>query len=193
LYTSNFDFFVDNASLHLTLQPGGVQVLSPGGDAVDLANTTVPSTFGAPLSITANDASITNTSNGGGDNNTGLRIQSAGSATITASGPIAVNGNASDDAILAIIEGNNPANAPADVRVTYGTPQAPGQGLSSSGSESSGIQADNRGNGNASIEASGNITGLVVDEGNAQAHIWIPCRDLKLPERLDKAHPVDNK
>jgi hypothetical protein len=75
---------------------------------------------------------------------------------------------------LAVIEGNNPVNAPKDVTVKYGVLDAsgvfvvgPGQGLNvgnslaPGGSESTGIQADNRGNGNASIDASGNITGVV--------------------------------
>lgn len=69
-------------------------------------------------------------------------------------------GTASDWAILAIIQGTNP-DFPKNIMVTYGGgPGAPGLGLNSnpSGAESGGIQADNRGNGNASVVASGNVT-----------------------------------
>ena len=69
-------------------------------------------------------------------------------------------GTASDDAILAIIEGDNPAIAPKNVTVTW-----TGQHLTSSGANSTGIQADNRGFGNASIDASGNISGSVGASG----------------------------
>jgi outer membrane autotransporter protein len=165
-FNSNINYNTINTPINLTLQPG-VIVTSPGGDAVSAQNTTLPTVFGADVTIVANNANITNLSNSAGNNNTGLRIQSAGAATITASGKIDVTGTASDDAILAIIEGSNPL-IPKDVTVKYGIPDPsdplgqrllPGGGLTSSGSQSTGIQADNRGLGNATIEASGNITG----------------------------------
>jgi hypothetical protein len=160
-FTSNINYNTTNLPINLTLQPP-VSVTSPGGNAVNLANTTLPTIFGADIALTANDATITNTASAGGNNNTGLRIQSAGSATITASGAINVAGTASDWAILAIIEGANPVT-PKNVTVTYGVlgpggQLLPGGGLSSSGTESGGIQADNRGMGNATINASGDIT-----------------------------------
>jgi hypothetical protein len=163
-YTSNIDFNSNNSPLNVGLL-SGVIVQSPGGDAVNLANASGPGPSGAPATLTANGAIVTNTSNAAGNNNTGLRIQSGGGTTITGSGKIDVLGTASDDAILAIALGTNTA-APATVRVTYGVPGPPGSlglggGLSSSGLESAGIQADNRGVGDAVIDASGNITGVL--------------------------------
>ena len=146
----------------LTLQ-SGVNVVIPAGapvigGAVNAANTTAPTTpNSADISIIANGVTIDNSANSGTSDNTGLRIQSSGAATITATNSnIDVLGTASDDAILAIIEGDNPPSAPKDVTVTW-----TGQHLTSSGQNSTGIQADNRGFGNASIDASGNISGSV--------------------------------
>ena len=73
---------------------------------------------------------------------------------------IAELGTARNDAILAIVEGNNPASAPANATVIYAGP-----GLTSSGANSTVIQADNRGFGNASIDASGNLSGFVGTPG----------------------------
>jgi hypothetical protein len=154
-------------TLSITLQPG-VVVSSPGGGAVAANNTTGQSPFFAGVSITANNASVTNTSNSSGNNNWGLYIQSAGNATITASGPVAVAGTASDWAIWAIVENGAPGTS-GTAMVTYGQPGAPGLGLSTGnltlslpgGVESGVIQADNRGTGDAIVDASGNITGFV--------------------------------
>ena len=146
----------------LTLQ-SGVNVVIPAGapvigGAVNAANTTAPTTpNSADITIIANGVTIDNSANSGTSDNTGLRIQSSGAATITATNTnIDVLGTQSNDGILAIIEGNNPANAPKDVTVTW-----TGQHITSSGANSTGIQADNRGNGNASIDASGDISGRV--------------------------------
>jgi hypothetical protein len=146
----------------LTLQ-SGVNVVVPAGapvigGAVNAANTTAPTTpNSADITIIANGVTIDNSANSGTSDNTGLRIQSSGAATITATNTnIDVLGTQSNDGILAIIEGNNPANAPKDVTVTW-----TGQHITSSGANSTGIQADNRGNGNASIDASGDISGRV--------------------------------
>ena len=99
--------------------------------------------------------------NSGTSDSTGLRIQSSGAATITATNTnIDVLGTVSNDGILAIIEGNNPANAPKDVTVTW-----TGGHITSIGVNSTGIQADNRGNGNAKIDASGDISGKVGTSG----------------------------
>src|SRR4029077_17623736 len=161
-FNTNINVNTNDTPINLTLQPP-VSVTSPGGDAVNAANSTASPIFGADVTLTANNAAITNTSNSAGNNDTGLRIQSAGSATITASGKIDVVGTASDDAILAIVEGSNPIIS-ENVTVKYGVLNAsgqvigPGGGLSSSGVESTGIQADNRGNGNAFVEASGDVT-----------------------------------
>jgi hypothetical protein len=119
-FNSNINYNTINTPIHLTAS--GISVTSPGGDAVNAANSTAPGIFGADVSITANNATISNTSISG-DNNTGLRIQSAGAATITAMGTnidvVAATGTVSNDGILAIIEGNNPANAQKDVAVTW--------------------------------------------------------------------------
>ena len=150
--------------LNVTLE-SGVNVVIFGPDpgsvnAVNLANTTGPTT-GESATLTANNVNIENIASPLTGNNTGLRIQSAGAATITATDTnIDVLGTASDDGILAIIEGNNPANAPKDVTVTW-----TGQHITSSGANSTGIQADNRGNGNTSIDASGDISGKVGTSG----------------------------
>jgi hypothetical protein len=154
--------------LSLLLQ-SPITVESPGGNAVNLANLAgAPFTSGESATLTAGDAAVTNITNPGGANNTGLRIQSAGSAIITASGAIAVDGTASDWAILDIAQGQTAPvmSTPVTAMVTYGSPGAPGPGLSvgsltlPGGTESGGIQADNRGNGDAIVNASGNITGV---------------------------------
>ena len=161
---------VDTLSLTLDPTPPGVNVvLNPGanlGNAVNAANSTGPSPPFAGVSINAGDANVTNTSNTRGNNNTGLRIQSAGDATITASGQIMVTGTASDWAILDIVQNGAPGTF-GTAMVTYGQPGAPGLGLTTGtllaagGLESGGIQADTRGTGDAIINASGNITGFV--------------------------------
>jgi hypothetical protein len=152
-----------NQVLMVTLDQG-VQVVIPSGfpgtNAVNLANIAGPPfPPGASATLLAPNVTITNIDNSTSANVTGLRIQSAGSAIIgttanPVSGQIDVAGTASEDAILAIVQGNNPVSANAVASVTYSGP-----GLTSSGTESTGIQADNRGNGNATIVASGNITG----------------------------------
>ena len=121
---------------------GTTSVTSPGGDAVNLANTTGSiATIGTSATLsanvtTANPITITNTSSSG-TNNTGLRIQTSGSATITATNTtIDVRGTASEDAILAIVQGGA-GNPVASVTYNQGT----GLGLSSSGPNSTVIQA----------------------------------------------------
>jgi hypothetical protein len=154
--------------LLLTLEPGVEVVLDPGanlGNAVNAANSTGPSASFADVTLIANNGKVTNVGNPAGANNTGLRIQSAGSATITGSGAIAVDGTASDWAILDIVQNGAPGTS-GTAMVTYGSPGAPGAGLSvgnatlPGGLESGGIQADTRGTGDAIINASGNITGF---------------------------------
>jgi hypothetical protein len=109
-----------------------ITVQSPGGNAVNVANLAGgPFTSGESATLTAGGAAIINTANSLGNNNTGLRIQSAGSAIITSSGNIDVTGTASDWAILAIAQGQTAAvtNSPVTAMVTYGSPGAPGLGL----------------------------------------------------------------
>jgi hypothetical protein len=121
-FNTNINYNTNNLPINLTLQPP-VSVTSTGGNAVNLANSTASGIFGADVTLTANNATINNTSVSG-DNNTGLRTQSAGAATITATNTnidvLAAVGTVSNHGILAIIEGSNaPPNAPKDVTVTW--------------------------------------------------------------------------
>jgi hypothetical protein len=92
-------------AINLTLE-SGVNVVIPAGpggvNAVNAANTTGLTVGSADITISATDVTINNTANPGGNNQTGLRIQSSGDARITATNAtIDVNGTASDFAILA--------------------------------------------------------------------------------------------
>ena len=155
-------------SLAVTLNPG-VSVTSPGGGAVALSNANVPTANGTSTTINANGTAanpifINNTANPGGANNWGLVNQpgSAGAAVINATNTqIDVNGTAGSNAgIWAISYGTSLSNVAS---VTYNAGVT--AGITSSGSNSTGIQAENRGNGNASIDASGNISGSVGTPG----------------------------
>ena len=154
--------------LTVTLNPG-VSVTSPGGGAVALSNANVPTANGTSTTINAigtaaNPIVINNTSNPGDANNWGLVNQpgSAGAAVINATNiQIDVNGTAGSNAgIWAISYGTSVPNVAS---VTYDAGVT--AGITSSGSNSTGIQAENRGNGNASIDASGNISGSVGTPG----------------------------
>lgn len=168
-FDSNIDYPTDNTPIHLTLGQG-VIVNSPGGNAVNAANTGGVTPTSADISIAATTAAtINNTADGAGNNNTGLRIQSSGNATITATNTtVDVNGTASNWAILAFAMPNS-TGLPHAAAVTWSGPH-----LSSAGLESGGIQADNRGIGNAIVEASGNVSvnagtgiyGLVAHSGD---------------------------
>jgi fibronectin-binding autotransporter adhesin len=143
-------------TLTLTLAPGVIDN-SPGGNAVNVANTGGPSTSpGVAVTITADGATITNTTNTGGMVQSGLRIQSSGDAVINATNTtIDVNGTGGgNNAIWAISYGQVSPVQGASVTWT-------GPSITSMGANSTGIQADNRGVGNASIDASGNISGKV--------------------------------
>ena len=90
----------NNTPINLTLQPGvnvTIPAGSPGVNAVNAANTTGPTATSAPITITADGVTILNNNNPTGNNQTGLRIQSSGDATITATNTtINVSGTASD-------------------------------------------------------------------------------------------------
>jgi outer membrane autotransporter protein len=143
----------------------GVNVGIPAGagsfNAVNAANSTGVTSGSADISITAvNNVTINNTDNPLSNNNTGLRIQSSGAATITATNTtINVAGTASDWAILAFAMPNG-TGAPHDVKVNWSGPSL----TSATSIEGGGIQADNRAIGNASVVASGNIN--VTGVGN---------------------------
>jgi outer membrane autotransporter protein len=145
------------APINLILQPGVIVDIPAGAggvNAVNAANTTGVSAGSANITITADDLIINNAANPGTSNNTGLRIQSSGDAIINATNTtINVAGTAGENAIVAFAMPNL-TGIPHLASVNWSGP-----GLSSSGTESTGIQADNRGIGNAAIVASGNITG----------------------------------
>jgi hypothetical protein len=162
-FNSNINFNTGNGSggtpINLTLLPG-VIVNSPGGDAVTAANTTGVTAGSANITITADDVTIHNTANPltPNSNNTGLRIQSSGDAIVNATNTtIDVNGTASNWAILVFAHPNEMGASHA-ASVTWSGPQlTTGNTVFGGGNESGGIQANNRGIGNATIVASGNI------------------------------------
>jgi hypothetical protein len=145
--------------IRLTLQSGVIVTIPAGapgfgGNAVSAANSTGVTAGSANIAIIADGVTIDNTANPLGNNNTGLRIQSSGNAIIVATNTtIDVAGTASEDAIVAFAMPNQ-TGIPHLAGVIWSGP-----GLTSSGTEATGIQADNRGIGPASIAASGNITG----------------------------------
>jgi hypothetical protein len=149
--------------LTVTLQPG-VSVTSPGGAAVNLENNTGSVANGPSTTINANGTAqnpivINNTANPGGSNNWGLTNQggSSGASVINATNTkIDVNGTDTDSGIWAISYGASPSNVAS---VTYDAGVT--SGITVRGFNSTGIQADNRGLGNAIIDASGNINGVV--------------------------------
>ncbi len=139
--------------INLTLSPG-VIVNSPGGNAVsgfNVGGVPLPPTS-APIMITATGTVITGNPSSG--NQAGLIVQSSGDAIINATNTsVNVAGTGpSDNAIFAITYGNSTV-----ARVIYDAGAT--AGITSSGANSTGIQADNRGIGDVSIDASGNISG----------------------------------
>jgi outer membrane autotransporter protein len=167
-YTSGINVNTDNTPINVTLQPG-VQVIPAGGvaNAVNLANTTFPSLANAPATLTANDATINHTLTNG-PNQSALRVQASGNATITASGIIDVTGTESTNAIWAIVLSSALGRPVASV--IYDGP-ATGPGITATGTANSTlIQAcANDGcllggvvDADARIDAAGNLTGVVA-------------------------------
>ena len=176
-YASGINVNTNNTPINLTLQPGvnvTIPAGSPGVNAVNAANTTGPTATSAPITITADGVTILNNNNPTGNNQTGLRIQSSGNANITATNStINLSGTASDFALYAIVlDGGAPHNA--SVNLTQGTV------VTSSGIESGAIQADNRGNGNATVVASGAIT-VTPDAGVGMAPPSTACSLMPVP------------
>src|SRR6516162_9894418 len=161
--------------LTLTLQQGPPPVIvnSPtGGNAVNLQNTFAPAT-GVSATINANDATITNTSNPGGNSQSALRIVAAGSATITASGIINMTGGQSTNAIFSTVFSSvggtvasvtyNGAATPGvtDINVIGGPNSTAIQACANDGCGYAGTTA----NGDAIINATGNLTGVFGNSG----------------------------
>ena len=121
-YATGINVNTNNTPINLTLQ-SGVNVTIPAGapgiNAVNAANTTGVSLNSADITINADGVTINNTANPLSNNNTGLRIQSSGAATITATNTtINVAGTASDWAILAFAMPNLTGTA-HDVSVNW--------------------------------------------------------------------------
>jgi autotransporter family porin len=171
-YTSGINVDTNNGlggtPIGLTLQPG-VSVIIPAGssvlDSVNTANTTGTTSGSADITINADGVTINNAASSAspsGTERTGLRIQSSGNATITATNTSITLGptpSASTNGIWAIAMPNAPQTAhTASVLWIGGS-------ISAFGQNSTGIQAENRGAGDARIDASGNITGSVGSAG----------------------------
>jgi hypothetical protein len=152
--------------LTITLPEGAVGVTSPsGGNAVNLQNTFSATSPGVSATIQANDATITNTSNPGGNSQSALRIVSSGDASITASGIINITGAGSTNAIFStvfsLVPGTvasviyNGAATPGvtDINVTGGPNSTVIQACANDGCGYAGTSAD----GNAVITATGNF------------------------------------
>ena len=87
-YPTGIGYNTNNTPINLTVLSGvnvTIPAGSPGVNAVNAANTTGPTATSAPVTITADGVTINNNNNPTGSNQTGLRIQSSGNATITAS------------------------------------------------------------------------------------------------------------
>jgi hypothetical protein len=175
----NTDNGLGGTRINLTLLPG-VNVILPAGpggfNAVNTNNTGGVTTGSANIAITADSVTINNTFNPSSNNNTGLRIQSSGNAIINATNTtINVAGTGSDWAILAFAQpqiGN--LGAPHMASVSWSGP-----GLTStSGVEGGAIQADNRGNGDAIVVASGGTINVVGVGGTTQYGLLAHAGDL---------------
>jgi len=166
-YPGGINYNTDNGlggtPINLTLQSGVIVTIpagAPGFNAVNAANSTGVTAGSANITITADGVTIPNNNNPSGNNQTGLRIQSSGAATITATNTtINVAGTASDWAILGFAMPNL-TGTPHDVSVNWSGPSL----TSATSIEGGGIQADNRAIGNAIVVASGNIN--VTGVGN---------------------------
>jgi hypothetical protein len=149
----NYNQPTPNTPLNVTLNSGVNVTLSNPGIAVSLSNFGGGAAAGA-VSLLANGVTINVTNPAAGEHR-GLYVETqANNATITASGPIDVAGGVQGShAIKAFV---NAQFGPGNASVTYNGP-----GLSSTGANSTDIQAQSL-NGNATIDASGNMSGHVL-------------------------------
>jgi len=174
-----------NTPLNVTLDPTppGVNVTLPGpGHAVSLGNF-----FGGAATLSANNATINVNSPAAAAaaSNMGLLVEtSSNNATITASGQIDVVGTQGNFAIRAI---SSISSGSGDASVTYTGAGLTPFDLRSSGTNSVVIHAEAfSGSGNASIDASGNMsssgqsndffTGLFAQAPNGKASVIYPPR-----------------
>jgi hypothetical protein len=160
-YPNGISYNTANTPINLTLSSGVIVNSDNGVSAVNFTpNPPLPPATSAPIMITATGTDITGHPNSGGRG--GLFVQSSGDAVIDARNTsVNVGGSGStnnNNAIFAITYGNS-----AVARVFYDAGAT--AGLTSTGTNSTGIQANNRGNGDAIIDASGNISGSVGTPG----------------------------
>ena len=164
-FTSNINYSTTDLPIHLTLQPP-ISVTSPGGNAVNLNNTFVASPANALATLTANDATINNINNPSAPNQSALRVQASGNATITASGIINVIGTDSTNAVWAIVFSSGAGRPVASV--TYDGP-ATGPGITATGGANStliqacandGCNLGSSADADVNIVAAGNLTGI---------------------------------
>ena len=148
--------------LTVTLDPNVNVLLNASGIGVQLSNTgdAILHASGATINATVPALTI-------GANNNGVHVESfAGSAIVTASGRIDAAGHGGENAIGAFTGFAAVGGTPGgEVSVTYTGPTT-GPGLTSSGNKSTGIQAGNTVGGNATIDASGNVSGSVIPPGS---------------------------
>ena len=139
--------------MNVTLNSGVIVTLPTPGIAVNLNNFGGGAAAG-PVLLSANGVTINVTNPAAGEHR-GLYVETqANNATIMASGQIDVAGGVQGShAIKAFV---NAQSGPGNASVTYNGP-----GLSSTGANSTDIQAQSL-NGNATIDASGNMSGHVL-------------------------------
>src|SRR6516225_8108119 len=176
-YPGGINVSTNQTPINVTLDPG-VQVFIPANtinNAVGLSSTTAAGT-GGPIELIANNAAISiNTAGISTQETSAIRLQAAGNATIgtlarPVSGIINVTGTVSTNAIWANVFSSVPG---AVASVTYNGP-ATGPGITATGgSNSTLIQAcandgcgfGNIVDGNAIINAAGNLTGVFGNSG----------------------------
>jgi outer membrane autotransporter protein len=153
-YPNGINYDPADSPIHLTLQPGVIVTIPQGPGSVNAVNGANTGGVSSPadISITTDGVTINNTANPGTSNNTGLRIQSSGDAIINATNSIInVSGTDSTWAILDFSHRNS------ILRPDLASVNFQGTIIATSGSEGGAIQVDNRGTGNATIVASGDI------------------------------------
>ncbi|HEV2159980.1 autotransporter outer membrane beta-barrel domain-containing protein [Bradyrhizobium sp.] len=153
-YPNGINYDPADSPIHLTLQPGVIVTIPPGLGSVNAVNGANTGGVSSPadVSIAADGVTINNTANPATSNNTGLRIQSSGDAIINATNTtINVSGTDSTWAILDFSHRNTLLRPDLASVIFQGTI------IATAGSEGGAIQVDNRGTGNASLVASGDI------------------------------------
>ena len=153
-YPTGINYDPTDSPIHLTLQPGVIVTIPQGPGSVNAVNGANTGGVSSPadVSITADGVTINNTANPGTTDNTGLRVQSSGDAIINATNTtINVSGTDSTWAILDFSHRNSA------LRSNLASVNFQGTIVATAGSEGGAIQVDNRGIGNATVVASGDI------------------------------------